>query len=162
MNTFWWVVHEIYPTWETFTQLCEKLCGKFHVRDVTYERTNRRTERRKLYNSRHKCRGYNNSKVFIFWGWHIKRYNTYLTYETFVPIWPRYEMTKLGTKWLLLGTKWPKSGYEMTKKWVRNDQSRYKMTRVRNDLGTKWLETVASKKVSDSSEILQFSNCTKL
>ena len=44
------------------------------------------------------------------------------------------------------------------------------MTWVRNDLGTKRLETVASRKVSDSwgttynkgSEILQFSNCTKL
>ena len=29
MNAFWWEVCEIYPTWETFTQLC----GKFHERD---------------------------------------------------------------------------------------------------------------------------------
>ena len=40
-------------------------------------------------------------------------------------------MTKLGTKWLLLGTKWPKSGYEMIKvgtKWLG-----YEMTWVRNN-----------------------------
>ena len=87
----------------------------------TNEHTNRWTERRKLYNSRHKCRGYNNSKVFIFWGWHVKHYNTNLTNETVVPIWPRYEITKLGTKWFLLSMKWPKSGYEMIKvgtKWL--------------------------------------------
>ena len=26
MNAFWWVVREIYTTWETSTQLCENLC----------------------------------------------------------------------------------------------------------------------------------------
>ena len=48
-------------------------------------------------------------------------------YSYFVPIWPRYEMVV--------------NGYEMTEEWVRNEQSSYKMTLVRNDLGTKWLET---------------------
>ena len=52
-----WLV-EIYPTWETCTQLCEKLCRKFHERDgCTNERTNIRTERRKLYTPQHKCWG---------------------------------------------------------------------------------------------------------
>ena len=32
-NAFWWVVREIYPTWEIFTQLCEKRCRKFHEHD---------------------------------------------------------------------------------------------------------------------------------
>ena len=34
--------------------------------------------------------------------------------------WPNWVRNDLGTKWLLLGTKWPKSRYEMTKvgtKW---------------------------------------------
>ena len=60
MNAFWWVVCEIFPTWETCTQ---NFCRKFHVRD-TNERTNiwtderTKMERRKLYTPRHKCRGY--------------------------------------------------------------------------------------------------------
>ena len=69
-----------------------------------------------------------------------------------------YEMTKmstklpkrvrhdLGTNWppyshfVCFGTKWPnwvRNGCY----WVRNDQKRYEMTWVRNDLGTKWLAT---------------------
>ena len=67
----------------------------------------------------------------IFAGYEMTKMGTkWLCYELtsyshFVPSWPRYEMTKmgtkwpLGTKWLLLGTKWPKSRYEMI--WVRND-----------------------------------------
>ena len=62
MNAFWWVVHEIYPTWETCLQLCEKLCRKFHEHDGC---TNERTERRKLYTPRHKCRGGGGGGVII-------------------------------------------------------------------------------------------------
>ena len=52
MNAFWWVVLEIYPTWETFTQLYGKLCGKFHVcdgrmHDRTIWRMHKRTYERK-------------------------------------------------------------------------------------------------------------------
>ena len=42
--------------------------------------------------------------------------------------WPNWVRNDLGTKWLLLGTKWPKVGMKWQKK-------------VRNDLGTKWLAT---------------------
>ena len=48
------------------------------------------------------------------------------------------------------------TGYEMTKPWVRNDQSRYEMTWVRNDLGTKWLEIIcAPSEDSESSLCVQ-------
>ena len=46
-------------------------------------------------------------------------------------------MTKLGTKWpnwVRNNQKENKRGYEMTK-W-------YEITLVRNELGTKWLETI--------------------
>ena len=61
-NTFWWVVRELYTTWETFTQLCGKLCSKFHewTHDRTNEHRNGRTERQKLYTPRHKYPDYNN------------------------------------------------------------------------------------------------------
>ena len=50
MNVVWWVVHEIYPTGETLTQLCGKLCGKFHECDgCTNKLTNGRMETWKLY-----------------------------------------------------------------------------------------------------------------
>ena len=44
MIAYWWVVREINPTWETFPQLSEKRCRKFHERDG---RTNERTYERK-------------------------------------------------------------------------------------------------------------------
>ena len=49
-------------------------------------------------------------------------------------------LVKMDTKWP--GYEMAVTWYEMTKTWVRNDQCGNEMTRVRNDLGTKWLETV--------------------
>ena len=49
----------------------------------------------------------------------------------------------LGTKWLLLGTKWPKSGYEMTK--VGTKWPGFEMTWVRNDWQPKYVHTVIPK-----------------
>ena len=69
-----------------------------------------------------------------------------LTFKShFVPSWTRNEMTKVGTKWPVYGMV--VTGYEMTKKWVRNDKNGtkwpgYEMTWVRTDLGTKWPVTV--------------------
>ena len=64
------MVHEIYSTWETFVQLGEKLCGKFHKRDgCTYEHTNGRTERQKLFTPQwflRRCDVYRQI-VFFFW-----------------------------------------------------------------------------------------------
>ena len=45
--------------------------------------------------------------------------------------WPKWVRNDLGTKWLLLDTKWPKSRYEMTK--VGTKWPGYEMIWVRND-----------------------------
>ena len=59
--------------------------------------------------------------------------------------WPKWVRNDLGMKWLLLGMKWPKSRYEMTK--VGTKWPGYEMTWVRNGcywvrndqkVGTKW------------------------
>ena len=50
--------------------------------------------------------------------------------------WPNWVRNDLGTKWLLLGTKWPKRRYEMTK--VGTKWPGYEMTCVRND----WLPAI--------------------